>query len=86
MTRIEMGTGIGTTGFTPVDFTYVRTTKDGTIPVITYLVGSHFNERIDGIITASSTGLIENDTIVTTGGKLEIAGCRTDKSIREEQL
>ena len=74
MTRIEMGTGVGATGFNPVDFSYLRDTEDGKIPIITYLVGSHFNERLDGIITASDSGLIENDTIVTSGGKLEITG------------
>ena len=50
MTRIELGTGVGTSGYTPVDFTYNRNSKDGSIAIITYLVGSHFNERLDGII------------------------------------
>lgn len=74
MTRIEMGTSVGATGFTPVDVTYYRTTADGAMPVISYLIGSHFNERLDGIITASDDGLIENDTITVSGGKLVITG------------
>jgi hypothetical protein len=74
MTRIEMGTSIGATGFNPVDVTYNRNTADGAMPVISYLVGSHFNERLDGIVTASDDGLIENDTITVSGGKLIITG------------
>ncbi len=74
MTRIELGTGVGAQNFTPIDFAYTRTTKDGNVPVINYLIGSHYNERIDGLFTFSDTGEIENDTVVTTGGKLEIAG------------
>lgn len=74
MTRIELGTGVNADKYTPVDVTYNRVTKDGNIGVIAYLVGSHFNERIDGIVTASSDGLIENDSLATNGGKLEITG------------
>lgn len=74
MTRIELGTGIGVSGYTPVDVSYNRVGRDGSIGVISYLIGTHFNERLDGVITASDTGLIENDSIISTGGKLEIAG------------
>ena len=74
MTRIELGTGIGATSLNPISFAYERVGKDGSIPVISYLIGSHFNERIDGVVTASSTGTIENDTLTFSGGKLEIAG------------
>jgi len=74
MSRIELGTGVNATGFTPVDATYSRTTKDGNLQVISYLIGTHFNERLDGLITASDSGAIENDTIINSSGKLEIAG------------
>lgn len=74
MTRIELGTGVNASGYTPVDLTYKRTTADGDIGIISYLVGTHFNERLDGIITASDDGAIENDSITTSGGKLEISG------------
>lgn len=57
--RIETGTGVGASGFTPVDFSYNRMTKDGPISIISYLVGSQFNERLDGVITSSSEGLME---------------------------
>lgn len=74
MTRIEIATGINATNSLPIDFTYSRTTKDGKMNIITYLVGTHFNERIDGVVSASSTGLIENDTLAVNSSKLEITG------------
>jgi len=74
MTRIEIGTAVGAKEFIPIDFNYKRTTKDGVMEIISYLVGTHFNERIDGVVTASSTGSIENDTLTFTSSKLEIAG------------
>ena len=74
MTRIELGTAVDAINITPIDYSYIRTTEDGDIPVVSYLLGSHFNERLDGIITASSSGAIENDTITVSGGKLIISG------------
>ncbi len=74
MTRLEMGTGVGAVRFNPIDFTYVRTTKEGDIPIITYLLGSHFNESKDGIITQSQSTNLENPAIVFTGGKMELTG------------
>lgn len=69
-----MGTGVNASGFTPIDFTYKRKTKDGDISQITYLIGSHFNERKDGVVTGSTTGPMENNTTIFSGGKLELAG------------
>jgi len=74
MSRLEVGTGVGATRFNPTDFAYSRTTKEGDIPVITYLLGSHFNEAKDGLVTQSQSTNLENPSIVWTGGKMELAG------------
>jgi hypothetical protein len=72
MTRIELGTGIGSENFTPTDFSYQRETSDGQIPIINYLIGSHFNENLDGLFTLSDTGSPTSSSIANTGGKLNI--------------
>jgi hypothetical protein len=74
MTRVELGTGVGATNFTPTDFSYTRTTKDGEIPIVNYLLGSHFNENLDGMFTFSNSTNLENGSITNSGGKLLIAG------------
>ncbi len=74
MTRVELGTGINASNFTPTDYSYSRTTKDGEMPIINYLIGSHYNENLDGLFTYSNTGSIENSSITNTGGKLNILG------------
>ena len=55
MTRIELGTGVGASRFSPVDSSYSRVTKDGSMPIITYLLGTHYNEALDGILTATES-------------------------------
>jgi hypothetical protein len=77
MTRIELGTGVGATNFNPTDFSYTRTTKDGEIPIINYLVGTHFNENLDGMMTNSNSVNLQNADTYVSGGKLNIEGDST---------
>ena len=83
MTRLELGAGIGASRFVPVDYTYIRQTKDGAMPIITYLFGTHFNEVKDGIITQSASTGWQNGTITTSGGKLVLSGDATTTGVLE---
>lgn len=83
MTRLELGTGIGAERFTPIDYSYLRTTKDGDIPIITYLLGCHFNEAKGGIISETSSVGLQNGTTAFTSGKLALTGDATTTGVSE---
>lgn len=59
--------------FTPVSESYVRTTKDGNLKVVNFLLGSQYNIKQDGEILITSEGNITNDSLKAINGKLEIA-------------
>ncbi len=57
----------------PLAVAYERESKDGLIPVINFLVGSHYNARIGGETSITTLGDITADTAKAISGKLEIA-------------
>ena len=59
--------------FTPLAKSYDRSSKDGPIPVVNFLIGSHYNARIGGEMSITSIGDIATDTTKIVSGKLEIA-------------
>ncbi len=69
---VEAGT------FAPIGKSFDRVSKDGSIPIITYLIGSHYNAKFNGEMSISATGNITNDSVVSNSGKLEIAGESSD--------
>src|SRR3990172_3574466 len=74
MAHLSLSPPVGAGQFTPLSESYVRTTKDGDVPVINFLLGSQYNIKIDGEINITSTGNISNDTLKAVTGKGEIAG------------
>ena len=74
MAHLSLSPPVGAGQFTPLSESYARTTKDGDVPVINFLLGSQYNIKIDGEINITSTGNISNDTLKAVTGKLEIAG------------
>ncbi len=78
MAHLSLSPPVGSDTFTPIDKSYERTTKAGIVPVINFLLGSHYNVRIGGEISVTSLGNITNDTLKAISGKLEIAAESTD--------
>ena len=79
MTRISLSGPVGSDKFTPVSKVYDRTTKDGAVPVVNYLVGAHYNVNVSGILNVTSSGAtIANDTLGIASSKLEIAARTTN--------
>jgi len=72
MAHITLSVPKGATTFNPIVPSYERDSKDGLIPVINFLLGSHYNARIGGEISISSTGDITGDSLKAVNGKLEI--------------
>jgi len=70
--------------FTPLSKNYDRSSKDGNIPVINFLIGSHYNGRIGGETSVSAIGPMADDTAKAISGKLEIAGKSTDATVAEK--
>ena len=68
--------GAGT--FSPIAKAYDRDTKDGPVPVLTFLLGSHYNNKYNGEMNITATGNIINDSVIVSSGKLEIAGESAD--------
>ena len=62
------------TTLSPLGAAYERASKDGLIPVVNFLLGSHYNARIGGETSINSVGDIVSDTAKAISGKLEIAG------------
>jgi len=80
MAHLSLSPPVGSDTFNPIDKSYERTTKAGVVPVINFLLGSHYNVRIGGEISVTSLGNIINDTVKAISGKLEIAAESTDGS------
>lgn len=68
----------GATTFSPLSNAFNRTTKDGQVPVVNFLLGSQYNTKLGGETSTTSVGNIINDTSVITASKLEIAGESSD--------
>jgi hypothetical protein len=64
--------------FSPLAKAFDRATKDGNVPVINFLIGSHYNAALGNEMTFDSSGNIGGDTVVVNSGKLEIAGFSND--------
>jgi len=65
--------------FTPLTKAYDRTTKDGDVPVINFLLGSQYNAKIGGQMSITSVGNIAGgSTLKAVSGKLEILVESTD--------
>ena len=62
------------TTLSPLSAAYERDSKDGNIPVVNFLIGSHYNARIGGETSITSVGDIVSDTAKAISGKIEIAG------------
>ncbi len=78
MVHISFSPPVNATTFSPLSKAYDRTTKDGDVPVINFLVGSQYNAKIGGQISITSVGNIINDTLKAISGKLEIAAESVD--------
>jgi len=62
------------TTLSPLSAAYERDSRDGKIPVVNFLLGSHYNARIGGETSITSVGDIVSDTAKAISGSLEIAG------------
>jgi len=80
MAHISLSPPKGATTLSPLDKAYERPSKDGLIPVVNFQLGSHYNTRIGGEMSITSTGNIDSDTAKAISGKLEIAARSTDGS------
>ena len=78
MAHVSFSPPFAALNFTPLGKFYDRTSKDGSIPQILFLLGSQYNIPIGGETSVSSTGNITNDTAAPVSGKLEIAGESVD--------
>ena len=76
----------GATTFSPLSNAFNRTTKDGDVPVVNFLLGSQFNTKLGGETSTTSAGTIINDTASIVTGKLEIAGESSDGTDVEKIL
>jgi hypothetical protein len=73
MAHISVSPPSNATTFSPLAKAFNRITKDGSVPVMNFLLGSHYNSDIGNEMTFDSTGQITNDSIDTVSGKIEIA-------------
>ena len=84
MAHLSIAAPSAANNFGPIEQSFERISKDGNIPVMTFLLGSHYNTVMDGEVLISATGNITNDAVTTTGGKLNITGESTDGSTIEK--
>ena len=84
MAHLSLSPPKGSTVFNPVAISYERSSKDGNIPVMNLLLGSHYNAKIGGEINVTSTGNIGSDTLKAVSGKLEIAAKSNDSTLVEK--
>lgn len=85
MAHLSLSPPVNSGTFTPISKSYDRTTKDGVVPVINYLIGSHFNVRTGGEMAVTAVGNITNDTVKAVSGKIEIAAESVDGTTVEKQ-
>jgi len=78
MAHISLSPPSGAGTFSPLAKAFDRTTKGGTVPVVNFLIGSHYNAAIGNEMTFDSTGNIDSDSVIVNDGDLEIAGKSTD--------
>ncbi len=74
MAHLSISPPKGATTLSPLSAAYERDSKDGLIPVVNFLIGSHYNARIGGETSITSVGDIVSDTAKAISGKIEIAG------------
>ncbi len=78
MTRISVAGPVGVSKFQPLGKVYNRTTKEGSVPVVTFLMGSQFNVNPNGIVDATTDGTyMTGNTLTTSSSKLNLAGKST---------
>ena len=78
MTRLSIATPVGTTGFQPIGKVYDRAAKDGSVPITTFLIGSHYNINTSGILSVTTDGTyMTSNTLATASSKLELSGKST---------
>lgn len=78
MAHISLSPPSNSGTFSPLGKSFNRLTKNGNVPVINFLIGSHYNAAIGNEMTFDSTGSIGGDSVGVIGGKLEIAGFSND--------
>jgi hypothetical protein len=78
MAHISLSPSVAANNFSPIEKSYDRTTKEGSVGQVNFLLGSQYNITIGGETSITSLGNITNDTVTVTGGKLEIAGESSD--------
>ena len=75
MTRLSIATPTGASGFQPLGKVYDRATKDGNVPITTFLIGSQYNIIPDGTLNAVTDGTyMASNTMTTASSKLQLAG------------
>jgi len=78
MAHISLSPPSGAGTFSPLSKSFNRLTKDGSVPIINFLIGSHYNAAIGAEMASNSTGDIGGDSANVTAGKLEIAAFSND--------
>jgi len=81
MARIAIAPPFNAHTFGPLGKTYDRLTEDGAVPIINFLLGSHYNNSINGELTATSTGSIIEDSLYSSAGELRISGKSSDGTV-----
>lgn len=76
----------GSTTFSPLSSAFNRSTKDGEIPVVNFLLGSHFNTKLGGETSTTSTGNITGDSVSITASKLSMIAESVDGTEVEKIL
>ena len=75
MTRITVAGPKDVSKFQPLGKVYNRSTKDGSIPIATFLVGSHYQVNPNGILDSTTDGTyMTSNTLTTSSSKLNITG------------
>lgn len=81
MTRCNLGLPVGAINTTPVSAMYTRASKEGTLQMLNFLIGSHYNVNPSGILSTTSVGNIADQSINTTGGLLNMIAKSSDGSL-----
>jgi len=72
MARFSISPPVAAEKFSPLAKVYDRTSQDGSIPIINYLLGSQYNVTMGGELNITSSGNITNDSVDVASGKLEV--------------
>ena len=72
MPRLNIATSGDIDTISPVSAFLIRTTKDGPVNISNLLIGSHYNISMDGILSTSTDGELEDETFSIESSKIKL--------------